>query len=116
MAGEDGEGAVELLGEHDAGEFVRERQRRKRNAFGGAARQRLGKTFRRAAQENDFARAAVAAAAQPRGELRGSNALSRVIEQDDGGPAAESRRRSAAAESSRNSMSCISAKRPMRPA
>jgi hypothetical protein len=30
MAREDGEGAVELFSEHGAGEFVRERQRRKR--------------------------------------------------------------------------------------
>ena len=31
MAGEDGEGALDLLGEEDAGELVRHRQRRQRN-------------------------------------------------------------------------------------
>jgi hypothetical protein len=49
MAREDGEGAVELLGEHGAGEFVRERQGRKRKLLRGAAAQRFGETIRAAA-------------------------------------------------------------------
>jgi len=42
----DGEGAVELLGEHEAGKFMREGQRRKGKFLGGAATQCFGETFR----------------------------------------------------------------------
>ena len=70
MPGENGEGAVELLGQHHAGEFVRKRERRQRKLLGGAAAQSFGKALRAAAQKNDFARAAVARFAQPLCELR----------------------------------------------
>ena len=49
MSREDGEGAVKLFGEHGAGEFVRERQGRKRKFLRSASAQRLGKTFRASA-------------------------------------------------------------------
>ena len=85
VPGEQREGPVDLLGEHHPGQFVRKRHRRKRDALGGAARQRPGKTFRRAAKKHQFAHAAVAAAAQPRGKLRGIEALAVGIEQDHRG-------------------------------
>ncbi len=114
MPGEDGEGAVELLGEHDAGQFVRKRQRRKRKLLRGAAAQSFGKSFRIAAQKNNFARAAVARFAEPLCELRRRLRFSRVVQQDHGRVGSSVSLRSEAAESSRNSVSCTSANRPMR--
>src|ERR1700730_334665 len=70
MAREDGGGAVELLGEHGAGKFVREGQRRKRKLLRSAAAQRLRKTLRAAAQECDFARSTVTRFTEPPCGLR----------------------------------------------
>ena len=69
VAGEDGEGAVELLGEHGAGEFVRQGERRKRDFVVARRRGALGKSFGVAAKEHHFAETAVAWFSQPFCEL-----------------------------------------------
>src|ERR1019366_1135659 len=70
MSGEGGEGAIDLLGEHGAGQFMRERQRRERKLLRRSAVQRLGKSFGGAAKKHNFARAAVARLTKPPGKLR----------------------------------------------
>src|ERR1019366_2932511 len=84
MSGEGGEGAIDLLGEHGAGQFVRECQRRERKLLRGSAAQRLGKSFGGAAKKHNFARAAVARLTKPAGKLRRGLMFPRVIEQDHG--------------------------------
>ena len=56
MPGEDGEGAVELLDEHRTSQFVRIRERGKREFLrrGAATPQGLGKPLGIAARENNF--------------------------------------------------------------
>src|SRR6266446_3479373 len=81
------EGAVELLGEHDAGEFVREGHRAERKLLVGA----LAETFREAigvaAEENQFADAAVAELREPFGEGVRIEIFPGGVEKDDGGGA-----------------------------
>src|SRR3989442_13361358 len=83
VAGNNREARVDLLGKQDAGELVRESQRRKRKLSVGPAAQRFGKASGIAAQEDKFARAGVAVAGEPARELFGSELLSRGIEQND---------------------------------
>src|ERR1700674_5470115 len=69
MSGENGEGAVELLGEHGAGQFVGKREGGKRKFLRRAPAQRIGKSFGGAAKKNNFTGAAVSRLAQPLGKL-----------------------------------------------
>jgi hypothetical protein len=92
MAGEDGEGAVELLGEEDAGEFVRKGESGEGDFQGCAglgfqeeAREVVRKTFRVTAEEDEFPCAAVAKVAEPAGELRGSELPAGGVEEDEHG-------------------------------
>ncbi len=83
MPGENRECAVELLGKHCAGKFVRERERGKRKFLRGATAKGFGETLGSAAQENNFARTAVARVTKPFRKLRGRLIFSSVIEQDN---------------------------------
>jgi len=85
MAGEDGEGAIDLFGEKDAGEFVRHRQRGKRNLQSGDGAQFVGKASGIATKKNQFAKTGVAMVPEPFCKMRGSELLSRRVEKDDGG-------------------------------
>jgi hypothetical protein len=67
-AGEDGEGAIELLGEHHAREFVGEGHGAKRNFLEGALAEIVREAVGVAAEEDEFAGAAVAEFAEPVGE------------------------------------------------
>lgn len=69
MAGENGERAVELFGENDAGKFVGHSQRGQRNLLRGFGAEIVGKTFGVTAKEGQFAHAAVAKVAEPLREL-----------------------------------------------
>ena len=80
VSSERGEGAVELLGEHGASQFVREGERRKRKLLRGAPPQRLWKTFRTAAQKYDFARAPITRFSQPFRELRRGLIFFRIVQ------------------------------------
>jgi hypothetical protein len=82
---EDGEGAVELLGEDDAGQLVRHGERRERKGFVGAGAEGLGETRVAAAEENEFAGAAVAEFAEPAGEFLGAVLVARGVEEDPTG-------------------------------
>ena len=66
VAGENREGAIELLGEHHASQLVGKSERRKRDFRGGAPGQSVGEAFGRAAEKGHLARAAVAAAPSQR--------------------------------------------------
>src|SRR3984885_12164627 len=81
VAGEDGEGAVDLLGQQHAGEFVRHGERGEGDFLFGAGTQFGGEAFGVAAEEDDFARAAIAQIAQPARELLGGELLSGRVEQ-----------------------------------
>ena len=59
------EGAVELLGEHDAGEFVRVGHRAERKLLLDTQPERIAKAVRISANEDNFARAAIALLAKP---------------------------------------------------
>src|SRR5277367_3848433 len=85
MAREDGEGAIDLLGQDHAREFVRHRERGERDFLPGAGTQFRGKPFGVAAQENYFPRTAVAQIAQPARELLRSELLSGGVQKDHGG-------------------------------
>jgi len=85
MAGEDGKGAVELLGKDDAGEFVRHGESRKRKFHVRLGAEVFGKTFGVAAEENELAGAAVAEVAEPASKLRGRELLAGSVEKDEGG-------------------------------
>jgi len=67
-AGEDGEGALELLGEHDAGEFVRKGDAAEGKFLVGALAEVIREAFGVAAEEDEFAGAAIANFAEPFGE------------------------------------------------
>jgi hypothetical protein len=86
-AGENGEGAIELLGEHDAGELVRERQCAKRKLLTGTLADSFRKAVGVAAKENEFACAAIAVLGDPLGQSVGIEILSGGVEEDDGGGA-----------------------------
>ncbi len=60
MTGENREGAVDLLGEYDASEFVRHGKRGERDFLFGGGAQVSREAFRIAAEEDELARAAVA--------------------------------------------------------
>src|SRR4029077_14763109 len=85
--GEDGEGAVELLGEHDAGKFVRVGHGAERKFLVSALAKRVRKTVGVATEEDEFAGAAVAQFAKPFGEGVRIENLSRSVEEHDGGGA-----------------------------
>src|SRR6266403_1970229 len=67
-AGEDGEGAVELFGEHDAGELVGESHGAEGKLLVGALAEIFGEAVGVAAKEEQFAGAAVAKFPEPFGE------------------------------------------------
>src|SRR6266850_3015747 len=67
-AREDGESAVELFGEHDAGEFMRESHSAERKLLVGALAESVGEAVGVAAKEDHFAGAAVAESPEPFGE------------------------------------------------
>jgi hypothetical protein len=85
MAGEDGEGAIELFGEEDAGEFVRHGESGERKLHVRLATEVVGKTFGVAAEEDEFAGAAVAEVTEPASELRGGELLAGGVEEDERG-------------------------------
>ncbi len=86
-AGENGEGAVELLGEHDAGEFVRKGHGAERKFLVGALAEIIRKAFGVAAEENEFAGAAIAEFAEPLSEGVRIEIFPGSVEKDDGGGA-----------------------------
>ena len=86
-AGEDGESAIELLGEHDAGEFVRKGHGAERKFLVGALAKVIREAVGVAAEEAEFAGAAVAEFAEPFGEGVRIEVLSDSVEKDDGGGA-----------------------------
>src|SRR5215472_18071580 len=67
-AGEDGKGAVELLGEDHARQFVRERHGAERKFLRDALTQRFGETTCVPANKNELACAAVAQFTEPPGQ------------------------------------------------
>jgi hypothetical protein len=83
-AGEDGEGAVELFGEHDAGEFVGEGHGAERKFLVGALPESVGEAGGVAAEKDEFARAAVAEFAEPFGEGVRIESFSGSVEKDRG--------------------------------
>src|SRR5215831_5377760 len=83
MTCEDGEGAVDLLGENDAGEFVRHSQRGERNLVLGPGAKVVREAFGVATKKNHFTRAAIAEVAQPAGKLLGGVLLTGGVEKDD---------------------------------
>jgi hypothetical protein len=86
-AGEDGEGAVELLGEHDAGEFVRKGHGAERKSVVGARTECVREPVGIAAKENKFTSAAVAKFAKPFGEGVGIEVFSSSFEKSTDGSA-----------------------------
>jgi hypothetical protein len=86
-AGEDGEGAVELFGEHDASKFVGESHGAERESLVGALAESLGKAVGVAAEEYEFAGAAVAEFPEPCGEGVRIEILSGSVEKNHGGGA-----------------------------
>jgi hypothetical protein len=89
MAGEDGEGAIKLFGEKDAGEFVRHGESGERKFHVRLAAEVVGKTFGVAAEEYEFLGAAVAEVAEPASELRGGKLLAGGVEEDEDGGGVE---------------------------
>src|SRR5256885_16031901 len=85
--GEDGEGAVQLLGEHDAGEFVREGHRAERKFLVRALAEVIREAVGVAAEKNKLTGATVAEFAEPFGEGVRIEVLSGSIEKDDSGGA-----------------------------
>jgi hypothetical protein len=83
-AGENGEGAVELLGEHDAGEFVRKGHGTERKFLVGALAEVIREAVGVAAEEDEFAGAAVAEFDEPLGEGVRIEVLPGSVEKDDG--------------------------------
>jgi hypothetical protein len=86
-AGEDGEGAVELFGEHDPGEFMGESHGAQRESLVGALAEIFGKAVGVAAEEDQFAGAAVAEFPKPFGEGVRIKVLSGSVEKNYGGGA-----------------------------
>src|SRR5256885_16921167 len=80
---EDGEGAIELLGEHDAREFMREGGGAERHLLMSALAQVLRETAGIAAEEDEFVGAAVSEFAEPFGEGFGGQIFSRGVQEDD---------------------------------
>src|SRR5205823_1068412 len=86
-AGEHGEGAVELLGEHDAGKFMGEGHRAEGKCVGGAFAEVIREAVGVAAEENEFTRATVAAFAEPPSESVRIEVLSASVEKHNSGGA-----------------------------
>jgi hypothetical protein len=86
-AGEHGESAIKLFGEHDAGEFVGKGQGTQRESLVGALAESFGEAVGVAAQEDQFARAAVAEFPEPFGEGLRIKIFSVSVEKDHGGGA-----------------------------
>jgi hypothetical protein len=82
-AGENGKGAVELLGEHDAGEFVGKGHGAERKFLMGALAEVIREAFGVAAEEDEFAGAAVAEFTEPFGEGVRIEVFSGSIEKDN---------------------------------
>jgi hypothetical protein len=85
--GENSEGAVELLGEHDAGEFVRKGHGAERKFLVGAPAEVIREALGVAAEEDEFASAAIAKSAEPFGEGIRIEVLSGGVEKDNRGGA-----------------------------
>jgi len=86
-AGEEGESAIELLGEHDAGEFVRKGHGAERKFLVGTLAEVIREAVGVAAEEDEFAGAAVAELAEPLGEGVRIEVLSGSVEKDNRGGA-----------------------------
>jgi hypothetical protein len=86
-AGENGEGAVELLDEHDPGEFVRKGHGAERKFLAGALSEVIWEAVGVAAEEDEFADAAVAKFAEPLGEGVRIEILPGSVEKDNCGGA-----------------------------
>src|ERR1700719_1019372 len=84
VTGEDREGAIDLLGEDDAREFVRHRKRGEGDFLFGAGAEVGWEAFGVAADEDEFAGAAVAEVTEPFCELLRGELLAGGVEQDDG--------------------------------
>lgn len=89
MAGENGEGAVKLLGEDDAGEFVRHGESGKRKLHVRLAAEVVRKAFRAATEEDEFLGATVAEVAEPARELRSGELLAGGVEKNERGGGVE---------------------------
>jgi len=83
-AGEDGEGAVDLLSEHDAGELVGVGHGAQGDFLFDALAEFVGEAVSIAADENDFAGAAIALFAEPTGEDGGIVDFSGGVEEESG--------------------------------
>src|SRR5437016_4453507 len=86
-AEENGQGAVELLGEHDAGKFMGEGHRAEGQCVVGAFAELIREAVGVAAEENDFAGATVAEFAEPPSESVRIEVLSASVEKDHSGGA-----------------------------
>src|SRR5882672_4997097 len=86
-AGEDGEGAVELFGEHDASELVGESHRAERKFLVGAPAESFWEAVGVAAEKDQFAGAAVAQLTEPNCEGVRIEIFSGSVEKDHGGGA-----------------------------
>src|SRR5215831_5315709 len=84
MACEDSEGAIDLFGQHHAGEFVGHRECGKGNLVLGSSAKIVRKTIGIAAEKNQLTRPAIAEIAEPAGELLGGLLLASRVEEDDG--------------------------------
>src|SRR5260370_5959479 len=87
-AGQNGEGAVELLGEHDAGEFVREGHGAERKFLVSALTECVREAVSVAAEEDEVAGAAVAKFTEPFGKGARIETLPGSVEKHDSGGAA----------------------------
>ena len=88
VAGEDGEGAVELLGKDDTGEFVGQGDESEREEEVGAGAGVGGPAVRRADGEDEPLGAVVAETADAGGEGLGGELLAAAVEQDGVGAGA----------------------------
>src|SRR5256884_4930699 len=84
-AGENGKRPIKLFREHDAGEFVRVGHGAEGKFVLSALRKVIGKTVGVAAQEHEFARAAIAELAEPFGKRVRIKIPSARVKNDDGG-------------------------------
>jgi len=82
-AGEDSEGAVELLSEHDAGEFVGESHGAERKSVVSALAERFWEAVGVATEKDEFTSAAVAEFAEPLGKAIRIEVFSGGVEKDN---------------------------------
>ena len=82
MAGQNGESAVHLLGQYDAGQLMRQRHAPKRKKQVGALACDRRPSIRRSDGEHQALNALIADAAELRGELIGRVLLATTIQQD----------------------------------